>query len=401
MRTGYNGRQGLGRLRGATARPLRRRQGMQTLGRIVMFLGAVLLTWSLMHVFVLTRLWSLPFLSGHSSRRWLVVAFILLWISFPLAQILARQVGRSALPLEVFASVWLGVLFLLFIWLLAADIVTGFGWLIPRGVTTSRTVAAAVALGMAVLGVIQGVRSPGVQSHEVTIDGLRPEDDSLVAVQITDLHLGELLGRGWLENRVAQINALRPDIIFMTGDLLNEVDLVEPMVPVLRQLRAPLGVYAVTGNHEFYAGLEPSVQLFERAGFHVLRNSAVEVKPGLVLAGVDDLTAGRQFNMPDRAIERALAGRPAGATIFLSHTPWGGDQAARLGAGLMLSGHTHGGQIWPFTYFVRIVYPHVLGRYTVGTMTWFVSRGTGFWGPPMRLFRRAEILRITLRRTNG
>jgi predicted MPP superfamily phosphohydrolase len=351
-----------------------------------------------MHVFVLTRLWSLPFFSGASARRSLIVAFALLWLSFPLAQVLVRSVGRAALPLEVLASVWLGALFLLFIWLLAAEFVTGFGWLIPRGVATARTVAAGAALMMASFGVMQGVRAPDVQSHEVAVDDLRPGDDGLVVVQISDLHLGELLGRDWLEKRVAEVNRLQPDIIMMTGDLLNEVDLVQPLVPVLRQLRARHGVWAVTGNHEFYAGLEPSVQLFERAGFRVLRNAAAEVKPGLVVAGVDDLTASRQFNVPDRAIERALTGRPPGATIFLSHTPWGGEQAARLGAGLMLSGHTHGGQVWPFTWFVRLVYPHVLGRYTIGTMTWIVSRGTGFWGPPMRLFRRAEIVRITLHR---
>jgi predicted MPP superfamily phosphohydrolase len=371
---------------------------MSSAGRLFAFLAAILLTWGLMHVFVLTRLWSLPFFSGASARRSLIVAFALLWLSFPLAQVLVRSVGRAALPLEVLASVWLGALFLLFIWLLAAEFVTGFGWLIPRGVATARTVAAGAALMMASFGVMQGVRAPDVQSHEVAVDDLRPGDDGLVVVQISDLHLGELLGRDWLEKRVAEVNRLQPDIIMMTGDLLNEVDLVQPLVPVLRQLRARHGVWAVTGNHEFYAGLEPSVQLFERAGFRVLRNAAAEVKPGLVVAGVDDLTASRQFNVPDRAIERALTGRPPGATIFLSHTPWGGEQAARLGAGLMLSGHTHGGQVWPFTWFVRLVYPHVLGRYTIGTMTWIVSRGTGFWGPPMRLFRRAEIVRITLHR---
>ncbi len=374
---------------------------MNRVGRIVMFLAIVLLTWTLMHVFVLTRVWSLPLLAVPGARRWLVVAFVLLWISFPLAQFLARTAARGTLPLEIFASVWLGVLFLLFIWLLAADVLTGFGWLFPRAVPAARSVAAVVALGMAAIGVVQGMRPPTVHSYEVMVPDLRPEDDGLVMVQITDLHLGELLGRKWIERRVDQVLARRPDIILVTGDLLNEVDLVEPLVPVLRRLRAPLGVYAVTGNHEFYAGLDRSVRLFEEAGFRVLRNAAVEAKPGLVLAGVDDLTASRQFNMRNRAIERALAGRPPGATIFLSHSPWGGDEAARLGAGLMLSGHTHGGQIWPFTYFVRLVYPHVLGRYTIGRMTWIVSRGTGFWGPPMRLFREAEILEITLRRSES
>jgi hypothetical protein len=369
---------------------------MNSAGRFAVFLVLILISWSLMHVFVLTRLWSLPLLATPAASRWTTAVFAVL-CSFPVAQVLARRAGHAALPLELFASIWIGLLFLLFVWLLAADVATGFGWVLPREVPLARSAAVGLAIVLAAVALVQGLRPPAVHRHEVAVDDLRPEDDGLVLVHISDLHLGELLGRQWLEGRVAQVNELHPDIILMTGDLLNEVELVEPLVPVLRRLRAPLGVYAVTGNHEFYAGVEPSVHLFEEAGFSVLRNTAVEARPGLVLAGVDDLTAARQFNLPDRAIERALVGRPPGATIFLSHTPWGGDQAAKLGAGLMCSGHTHGGQVWPFTYLVRLFYPHLVGRYTIGRMTWIVSRGTGFWGPPMRLFRAAEILRITLR----
>ncbi len=371
---------------------------MSNAGRIAMFLVIVLLVWSLMHLFVLTRVWSLPLFAAPGRRGWLIAAFVLLWVSFPLAQILARttMVGRAAAPLEVFSAFWLGTLFLLFIWLLAADVLTGFGWLLPGWVSRIRSVGACVALLFAAVGLVQGLRAPVVRDYDVTIKGLRPEHEGVVIVQITDLHLGELLGQRWLEGRLAQIEALHPDVIVMTGDLLNEVQLVEPLVPTLRRLHAPLGVYAVTGNHEFYAGLNASLRLFEEAGFRVLRNASVEAAPGLVIAGVDDLTAGRQFSMPGQSIERALAVRPAGATILLSHTPWNGEQAASHGVGLMLSGHTHGGQIWPFVYFTRLVYPHVVGRYTIGDMTWLVSRGTGFWGPPMRLFRTAEILKITL-----
>ena len=363
-----------------------------------MFLVVVLLVWSLMHVFVLTRLWSLPLFAAPGARRWLIAATVGLWAAFPVAQILARSFDRVALPLEVFASVWLGVIFLLFAALVATDVVTGFGWLWPRATPLARSVAAVVALVFAAAAIVQGVRAPAVLSYDVTVKDLRPAHDGLVLVQISDLHLGELLGRGWLEARIAEVQALNPGLIVVTGDLLNEVALVEPLIPTLRKLRAPFGVYAVTGNHEFYAGLAPSVRLFEEAGFCTLRNVAVEVAPGLVLAGVDDLTASRQFNGPDHAIQEALTGRPPGATIFLSHTPWGGDQAARLGAALMLSGHTHAGQIWPFICLVRMIYPMVAGRYEIDGMTLIVSRGAGFWGPPMRLFRRAEIVKVTLHR---
>jgi predicted MPP superfamily phosphohydrolase len=148
-------------------------------------------------------------------------------------------------------------------------------------------------------------------------------------------------------------------------------------------------------------GLEGSLVVFSRAGIRVLRDEAAEIRPGLVLAGVDDLSARRQFGEIDHAVERTLASRPPGAVILLSHSPWEVERAAALGAGLMLSGHTHDGQIWPFRYLVRLAYPYVTGRYAIAGMTLLVSRGTGFWGPPMRLFRRSEITVITLTRADG
>jgi predicted MPP superfamily phosphohydrolase len=129
----------------------------------------------------------------------------------------------------------------------------------------------------------------------------------------------------------------------------------------------------------------------------VLMSWAVEVRPGLVFAGVDDLTARRQYGLDSAPVKRALEGRPAGATVFLSHTPWKAEEAARLGAGLMLSGHTHAGQIWPFGHLAAIQYPLLEGRYEVGGMTVLVCRGTGTWGPRMRLFGPSEILLVTLR----
>jgi hypothetical protein len=128
-----------------------------------------------------------------------------------------------------------------------------------------------------------------------------------------------------------------------------------------------------------------------------LRDRAAALAPGLVLAGVDDLGARRQFGGGEQAIERALAGRPPGAVVLLSHSPAQVKTAASLGVGLMLCGHTHNGQIWPFNYLVRLSNPLVGGRYEVGGMTVIVGRGTGTWGPRMRLWQPGEILLITLR----
>jgi predicted MPP superfamily phosphohydrolase len=156
-------------------------------------------------------------------------------------------------------------------------------------------------------------------------------------------------------------------------------------------LSAPHGIWAVLGNHEYHNTHNDNSALFKEAGIHLLRNSWVELSPGLVLAGVDDLTTG---NDSGASLAKALAGRTSGATVLLSHMPLPAD--AGKGVGLILSGHTHGGQIWPFGYLVRQRFPLFEGIYELGGRTVIVSRGTGTWGPRMRLWRPAEILRVTL-----
>jgi predicted MPP superfamily phosphohydrolase len=367
-------------------------------GRIMTFLLAVLAVWTLMHVYVASRLWNLP---SAPSLRWhlgLSAAFVALWLIFPVAQWLSRVVGRVMLPLDVFASTWVGFLFLLLVCLLAADLVSGFGWLMPAWWRQVRVVAVGVAAALAVAALVQGLRPPVVRREEVRIEGLRPGLDGLRIVQMTDLHVGPFLGADWVRGRIAQVEALQPDLVVVTGDLVDQDGaLAEALAPLFRRLRARYGVWGVLGNHEFYAGLDRAIRVYEVSGIRLLRDQAVEVAPGLVLAGVDDLSARRQMGLDGQPVDRALAGRPAGTTILLSHSPWEVERAASRGVKLMLSGHTHAGQIWPFTFFVRLMYPYVVGRFEVNGMTLLVSRGTGFWGPPMRLFRPAEITAITLR----
>jgi predicted MPP superfamily phosphohydrolase len=185
--------------------------------------------------------------------------------------------------------------------------------------------------------------------------------------------------------------------VVLLGDIIEgHGQTQEELLPIFRRLSAPLGVWAVYGNHESYGRGNSNTSLLEEAGFRVLRDCWVEVRPGLVLAGVDNLSAGRRFGQEGDHISKALADRPPGATILLSHMPLQADRAANAGAGLMLCGHTHGGQIWPFSYLVQHAYPLLGGRYEVDGMTVIVCRGTGTWGPRMRLWRPGEILRVTL-----
>jgi hypothetical protein len=214
------------------------------------------------------------------------------------------------------------------------------------------------------------------------------------------MHMGALLGHGWASERAAQFESLRPDLLLLVGDIFEGEETTFPgWLPVLQQFRAPHGVYAVTGNHEFYAGGTKIIDLLRRAGFHVLRDESIEPIPGLILTGVDDVVfRGRAAHAA--IVENVLRQRPQGAGVLLSHTPVETRRAASAGIGLMLSGHTHEGQIWPFKYLVKLAFPTLSGRYRVQDMTAIVCRGTGTWGPRMRLFKRSELLRITVRPKN-
>jgi len=373
---------------------------MGAAGRFALFLGIVLFVWTLFHVYAFQRAFSVPALARAVPMPARVALLALLWLSYPVGRVLARTApGGAATAIELVGAVWMGVLFLAFAAFLAADVVTGFGKLWPSGAVPARAAALGVAVLLSVAALVQGVRGPRVVKHEVKVTSLPGGRTQLRIVQLSDLHLGTLLGEKWLGKRVAEVGSLAPDLVVVTGDLVDgEVGAVDPLVPVLRGLSAPLGVWGVTGNHEFYAGLDRSVGVYGEAGIRTLRDGWAEAAPGLVLSGVDDLTARRQLGLDGRALDGALAGVPTGAVVVhLSHSPLLVREAAARGVRLMLSGHTHGGQLWPFTFLSSIPYPFQAGRYEVDGMTLVVSRGTGTWGPPMRLFFRSEIVEVTLR----
>jgi predicted MPP superfamily phosphohydrolase len=197
---------------------------------------------------------------------------------------------------------------------------------------------------------------------------------------------------------VEQVQTLEPDIIVLLGDIFEGHGAPDTnLQPIMSRLQAPLGVYAVAGNHEFHGDSAAAMAMSERAGVEWLRDRWKQVAPGLLLVGIDDLT--RHFRRGDSSdrVSMLLEGRPVGATVLLSHSPLLVEQAADAGTDLMLSGHTHSGQIWPFNYLVQQYYPYLSGRYRIDEMSLIVSRGTGLWGPRMRLWQTAEITEVTLR----
>jgi len=367
--------------------------------RFVVFLSVVLGVWLAEHVYVGWRLASLRWFAEGGPRKVLIASLVFFASSYLLGRWLDNMGAHAGGWLfEVVGAVWMGVLMLLVCALLVVDVVTLGGLLLRDFVPAARAAAVGVALLAAVVAVWDGARPPRVVREKVALPGLTEGARGFRIVHLSDLHLGTLFGYRRLAAVLTQVASLDGDAVVITGDLIDaDAGAVERYVPQLENLRAPAGVFVVLGNHEYYAGRNESRRMFAKAGFRVLDNEAVEVAPGLWIAGVPDSRGGEQTGGDETDLARAVARIPSGdATVLLQHAPEREEEAAAAGIGLMLNGHTHGGQIWPFGYLVKLAYPRVAGRFETASMVQIVSRGTGFWGPPMRLFARAEIIVVEL-----
>ena len=335
-----------------------------------------------------------------------------LLVVFPVAErwLGAARVRWLAWP----ASIWMGFAFLLVVLFGATDLAL---WLaggvaaaagleaetLPGGPSPARALGVLAAGGLLAAGALRsGLRPPAVRRVEVELRRWPGALDGLRIVQISDVHLGALLGRGFAASLARRVNALRPDLVAVTGDLVDgSVHHLADDVAPLRELRARLGVYFVTGNHDHYSGADGWVAMARSLGMRVLRNERVAIEDRgatFDLAGVEDHHARLVSDTHVEDLPAALDGRdPARPVILLAHDPSTFKQASRCGVDLQLSGHTHGGQIFPFGLLVRLVIPFVAGLYERDGSLLYVSRGTGFWGPPMRLLAPAEITELVLR----
>jgi len=352
-----------------------------------------------MQLYVVWRACTVPILRRNIPLPVIIGVGAALWVLFYLGRIYGHSgAGPLASTLEFLGMNWMAAVFLITVCLLAADLGTAFGFLVPSLAPRLRGLALAAGVALALIALVQGLRPPVVRDYEVRLAGLPEELDGTVAMALSDLHLGALIGSGWLEARVDQVAARKPDLILLLGDLFEGHGAPPAgLQAAFRRLAAPLGVWAVSGNHDFYGRDGDGGTSMERYGFRVLDNSWAEIRPGLVLAGVEDLRKGNDYGREGDPFSRALDARPPGAVIFLSHRPPPPGRIPKLGVNLIISGHTHGGQIWPFGYLVQQEFPLLAGRYQVEETTVLVCRGTGTWGPRMRLWHPGEILRITLR----
>lgn len=276
-----------------------------------------------------------------------------------------------------------------------------FGRAGPAAEAASAVAVLVLVALITLAGLYNARRLPRVVRRDIVLPGLSPALDGFSIVQLSDLHIGPTLRRAWLERVVARANGLAPDLTVITGDLVDgSVEALREHVEPLSRLDARHGVYAVTGNHEYYAGAGPWVQELARLGLVVLLNEHVRVRHAeadLVVAGVTDYSA-HHFEPSHRSDpRRALDGAPLVAPkILLAHQPRSAEAAAAAGFDLQLSGHTHGGQFWPWMHGVRFQQPWVAGLQRLGALQIYISRGTGYWGPPLRFGAPAEISHLRL-----
>jgi predicted MPP superfamily phosphohydrolase len=341
--------------------------------------------------------------------------FLFLALLTPAGMLLGRVVdGPLARSAAAVIFVWMGLAILLFFVLAGSELVRAAvriaalatsGPLDPeRRTFLSRSIAGVASLtGLVLAGAGMASALGKVALERVTVP-LRRLPEALSGfrvVQVSDLHIGPTLGRGWLAQVVASINATDPDIVVITGDLVDgSVAELRAEVAPLADLKAKHGVFFVTGNHEYYSGADAWLTELRRLGVRPLRNERVSIGDGehsFDLAGVDDWSAGRFGGDHGPDLARALAGRDMERElVLLAHQPKQIHEAEKLGVGLQLSGHTHGGQIFPWGYMVKLDQPYLAGLAQQGGTQIYVSRGTGFWGPPMRVGAAPEITVLSL-----
>lgn len=259
-----------------------------------------------------------------------------------------------------------------------------------------------LALLLTLLGVFNARRLARVVHVDVPIAGLPAALRGFSIVQISDIHVGSTIKRGYLKAIVGAVNALKPDLVAVTGDLVDgSVARLAPHVAPLAALSARHGVYCVTGNHEYYSGADAWVIELRRLGLHVLMNqNAVLEHDGarLLVGGVTDFSA-HHFDPAQRSDPRAaLFGAPTDIAVrlLLAHQPRSAAAAQEAGFDLQLSGHTHGGQFLPWNFFVRFQQPFTAGLNRLKNLWVYTSRGTGYWGPPVRFGAPSEITRLRL-----
>jgi uncharacterized protein len=363
------------------------------------------------HYYIAARLILAPELP-RALRMALLGFLALLAIAIPLRIIGYRMLPPIAYRLLTWPTyIWLGLCFLLITLLATTDALLALSSAFLGGILSTPTQAwlqapatqalfvSGFGLLIAARGVYSALGVPPIKRVSVELEKWPQALNGFRVLQLSDVHLGPILGEKFAVSLVAAVNAQRPDMIVITGDLVDDrVERLERESAPLASLKAKYGAFFVTGNHDHYASADAWCARLTELGIQCLRNRRVtigEEEAVFDLSGVDDHRGSIAGGSED--FDAALKGRDTSRpVILLAHDPTAFKTALKYEIDLQLSGHSHGGQIWPFTFFVKLALGYVAGLYRRGASQLYVSRGTGFWGPPLRLFAPAEVTIIEI-----
>ena len=377
---------------------------------MIIFLLVALSIYSLINFYIIRRGWQA--LSGKETLRNIFLAvFLFLALSYPAARFAERLHRGSLSEVLVFiGAFYLALMVYLLLLVFLVDIVrlgNKFFHFFPSAVTEHAQKAGQIAflvVGVAALMIVIGgiinALHLRLRTLDLSIDKSAGEVRSLNISLVSDIHLGTIVRSSRLEKIVERTNELKPDLVLMPGDIADEdISLPEAqkMATVLRKLQARFGVFSVTGNHEYYGGLERNLTCLRQGNVRVLMDEAVKVGSFFYVIGRKDLTA-RQFGERRKSLAEILEGvDPQLPLILLDHQPVHLEEAEQIGIDLQLSGHTHNGQLFPLNLINKFFYEENWGYLRKGKTQYYVSCGVGTWGPPLRTASVPEIVQIRLR----
>jgi len=356
---------------------------------------------ALLHLYIGWRI--APDLPGPLWAGLFIALLVASAILIPLAFFGRRSRNRATADRASWAGMLaLGLFSTLLVLTLLRDVALLLAW--PFGIEGladwSAIAVPLLALAIGAIGFFNARRTARVREVEVPVDGLPAALHGFTIAQISDIHVGPTIKGPYVQAIVDAVNALSADAVAVTGDLVDGRvhDLAAHVAP-LAALRSRHGTFFVTGNHEYYSGADEWIAELKRLGVQVLLNEHVVLRHDgaqLVMAGVADSSA-HHFDPRHRSDpQRAMNGAPAGAglRVLLAHQPRSAEAAANAGFDVQLSGHTHGGQYWPWNLFVQLQQPYTAGLHRLKQLWIYTSRGTGYWGPPLRLGAPSEITRL-------
>jgi uncharacterized protein len=377
----------------------------------VIFIAIVLVVYGLVNSYIFVRgLQAIP--AGSAWRPWFIIVFWSIAFTFVLARFMERAYpcGFTAIITWI-GSFWLA--FMLYFILIAlfidfARMINHFFHFFPQifYLDYQKTKLMVLFVSMALVTIIVAVgfinaRIPRIRKLELHVGKIVPGEKSLNIVIASDIHLGTIIAKRKANRLVATINSLHPDIVLFAGDVVDE-DLAPVIMnnlgASLLQIRSKLGVYAITGNHEYIGGVEPAVKYLHDHGVNILRDTALLIDQRFYLVGREDRDrprfTGKTRKELNVLMEEVDHSRPV---ILMDHQPFNLELSVKQGVDLQLSGHTHHGQLWPFNYVTEAMYEISSGYRMIGNTHFYVSNGFGTWGPPVRLGNRPEIVQIILR----